>query len=197
MKHVARTPVPLDASQPRFASEAVELIGEMHSLSLAELGKALGCSGATLTGAMTMVHEFAADAASAHATPALYTYSGTAYRALDAASLTADDAAFACRHLRILSGLYGIVRPQDLLQPYRLDVGNKLRLADGTSLYAYWTPRVNRALLDEGDNELILNLASEEYFKLIDPALFPQGAVLTLSFKEYRGGVLKAVSPAV
>jgi cytoplasmic iron level regulating protein YaaA (DUF328/UPF0246 family) len=196
----AAAPVALTATRPRFEREAQELVGVMHDMELAELGKALGCSGATLAGAARMVREFTIvnDGSEAmKGSPALFTYSGTAYRALDALSLTDAEVAFACRHLRIFSGLYGIVRPQDLLQPYRLDVGNKLRLDDGSSLYDFWTPRVNQALLDEGENELIINLASEEYFKLITPDRFEAGAVLTCSFKEFRDGTLKAVSPAV
>ena len=194
MRTIAISPS-IDADWPLLQIDADKLVGEIRELSLDELAKVLGVSGTTLHQAVRMYHEFGVDQGAA--TPALFTYSGTAYAALDALTFDSADIDFVCRHLRIFSGLYGIVRPQDKLYPYRLDVANRLKLDDFRNLYNFWRPKVNGYLRQEGENELIYNLASEEYFKLIDTEYFPDNAILTLSFKEFKNGVLKSVSPAV
>lgn len=185
----------INTDSPALQDAADKLVAEIRELSIEELAKVLDASGTTLHQAAKMYHDFATDQEAA--TPAIFTYSGTAYAALDALTLNEADIEFACQHLRIFSGLYGIVRPQDKLYPYRLDVANKLKLDDFKNLYDFWRPKVNGCLQGEGENELIYNLASEEYFKVIDPSYFPENAILTLSFKEFKNGVLKSVSPAV
>lgn len=129
-----------------------------------------------------------------NATPAAFLFNGEAYRGLDARSLDAADLQFAQHHLRILSGLYGVLRPLDLIQPYRLEMGTSLPVARKKNLYAYWGDRISTALksdLDEGSN-VIVNLASTEYFKAVRPMVL--GArVVTPVFKDRSASGYKVV----
>jgi uncharacterized protein len=121
-----------------------------------------------------------------NAMPAAFTFNGEAYRGLDVRSLDADDLRFAQHHLRILSGLYGVLRPLDLMQPYRLEMGTKLGVGRAKDLYAYWGDRITEQLnadLDESGSEVVVNLASSEYFKAVKPALL-RANVVTPVFKD-------------
>jgi cytoplasmic iron level regulating protein YaaA (DUF328/UPF0246 family) len=125
-----------------------------------------------------------------NARPALLAYAGDTYAALEAATLDAGDLAFAQDHLRILSGLYGLLRPLDLIQPYRLEMGARLANPEGPDLYAFWraplTRAVARALAGAGGP--LVNLASGEYFSALDAGALP-GRVVTPVFEEpARGG---------
>ncbi|MEG1721742.1 MAG: YaaA family protein [Bacteroidales bacterium] len=183
------------ATQPALLTKTTQLAQLLKELSLTELGKILGASGTTLHQAFQMYQQFGTSFSAE--IPAIYAYVGTAYTALNALTLDDESLIFAQKHLRIFSGLYGILRAGDLIQPYRLDVGNRMKPEGYKNLYDYWQPAVNKFLADENENELIFNLASEEYFKLIDPTCFANCKILTLSFKEFRNGSLRSVSPAV
>lgn len=130
-----------------------------------------------------------------NARPALLTFQGDVYQGLDAGSLTQADLTYAQDHLRILSGLYGALRPLDLIQPYRLEMGTRVHNARGKDLYAFWGERIseslNRALEAQGDDRLI-NLASNEYFRAVRPASL-RGRVITPVFKEAKGGSYRVI----
>ena len=125
-----------------------------------------------------------------NAKQAILTMKGDVYTGLDADSFNARDFAFAQKHLRILSGLYGVLRPLDLMQPYRLEMGTRLVNEAGRDLYAFWgetiTEAMNKALQAQGD-DLLINLASNEYFKAIKPGLL-KGRIITPAFKEFKKG---------
>ncbi|MFM2485820.1 peroxide stress protein YaaA [Celerinatantimonas yamalensis] len=127
---------------------------------------------------------------------ALYAFTGDVYTGLDAVSLTDDNRHYASAHLRILSGLYGVIRPLDLIMPYRLEMGIKLDNPQGKDLYTFWgdliTQVLNQALADNGDRFLI-NLASNEYFKAVKPKQL-QGEIITPVFKDYKNGQYKIIS---
>lgn len=124
-----------------------------------------------------------------NARPCLFAFKGDVYTGLDAGSLDQEALAFAQSHLRILSGLYGLLRPLDLMLPYRLEMGTRLPNARGKNLYAFWgeiiTDAVNRQLEAQGD-DLLINLASNEYFKSIKPRQV-RGRIITPQFKERKG----------
>ena len=130
-----------------------------------------------------------------NASPALLTFQGDVYVELDAASLGAEDLAFAQQHLRILSGLYGVLRPLDLMQPYRLEMGTRLENERGRNLYEFWGDRItdllNQDLAAQGD-EVLINLASTEYFKSVRTRRF-NGRIITPTFKENRDGKWKII----
>ncbi len=120
---------------------------------------------------------------------------GDVYTGLDAESLSEADLAFAQQNLRILSGLYGVLRPLDLMQAYRLEMGTKLPNEQGKDLYAFWgdkiTQTLNKALAKQGDDVLI-NLASNEYFKAVRAKQL-KGRIITPQFKEYKNGAYMVI----
>jgi cytoplasmic iron level regulating protein YaaA (DUF328/UPF0246 family) len=131
-----------------------------------------------------------------NAKAALFTFNGDVYQGLDALSLSDDDIAFAQQHLRILSGLYGVLRPLDLMQPYRLEMGTKLANPQGKDLYAFWQDTITTLLnqqLSALNSELVVNLASQEYFKAVKPKLL-NGRVITPVFKDFKNGQYKIIS---
>jgi len=131
-----------------------------------------------------------------NAKAALFAFNGDVYQGLDAQSLTADDLAFAQQHLRILSGLYGVLRPLDLMQPYRLEMGTKLANPQGQDLYAFWQDTITTVLnqqLAALDSELVVNLASQEYFKAVNKKQL-NGRLLTPVFKDFKNGQYKIIS---
>jgi cytoplasmic iron level regulating protein YaaA (DUF328/UPF0246 family) len=122
--------------------------------------------------------------------PAALTFAGDVYRGLDAASLSADDLTFAQEHLRILSGLYGVLRPLDMIQPYRLEMGRKLHSSRGEDLYDFWGTRIAETIkadLVRSGSPVLLNLASNEYFKSVDKKAL-NATIISPVFKEIKEG---------
>jgi len=130
-----------------------------------------------------------------NARQALFAFKGDVYTGLDAYSLSEDNLAFAQDHLRILSGLYGVLRPLDLMQPYRLEMGTRLSTASGKNLYEFWdmgiTDTINTQMQAIGADTLV-NLASNEYFKSVKPRAI-KGRILTPAFKEYKNGEYRMI----
>jgi len=131
----------------------------------------------------------------ANARPSIFTFKGNVYDGLDSTSFTLDQLEKAQKHLRILSGLYGLLRPFDLMQPYRLEMGTKLENSRGKNLYEFWgdsiTERLNEELEKSG-TDTIINLASNEYFKAVNTKKL-NGQLVTPIFKERKGNQLKVV----
>ena len=124
---------------------------------------------------------------------AILAFTGDAYRGLDAKSFTKKDFDFAQENLRILSGLYGVLKPLDLIQPYRLEMGSKLKIsAKEKNLYSYWKDTSVKYLNKEMKGELLVNLASNEYFKSIDLKQL-NSDVLTIHFKDFKNGDYKTI----
>ncbi|MEH0673783.1 peroxide stress protein YaaA [Vibrio scophthalmi] len=131
-----------------------------------------------------------------NARQAILAFKGDVYTGLDAQTLTEADFEYAQRHLRMLSGLYGLLKPLDLMQPYRLEMGTKLANEKGTNLYQFWgnviTDKLNQAITEQGDNVLI-NLASNEYFKAVKQKNL-DAQVITPVFKDCKNGQYKVIS---
>jgi len=124
---------------------------------------------------------------------ALFAFNGDVFLGLRAGDWNKEAVRYAQDHLRILSGLYGVLRPLDLIQPYRLEMGTRLRTKKGDDLYEFWGDTITnqiRADLRQSGSDILLNLASEEYFKTIDRRKI-KGRVLTANFREYRDGKFK------
>jgi len=130
-----------------------------------------------------------------NAKQALWAFRGDVYQGMDADSFSHDDANFAQAHLRILSGLYGLLRPFDLMQAYRLEMGTKLTNIRGKDLYAFWgdiiTENINNAL-EEHEDSILINLASQEYFKSIRASKL-NAKIITPIFKEHKNGQYKVI----
>ena len=127
---------------------------------------------------------------------AVLAFNGDVYSGLDANSFSESDFDFAQQHFRILSGLYGLLKPLDLIQAYRLEMGTKLDNVRGANLYQFWgdiiTKELNQALADQGDDVLI-NLASTEYFKAVNKKSL-NGTIVTPQFKDWKNGQYKIIS---
>jgi len=180
---------------PRALADSTALNQRLRELSEADLQALMHISAklaSTNHQRFTNWHTpFTGDNASA----ALLTFHGDVYVEMGSDSFNDQDLAFAQRHLRILSGLYGVLRPLDLIQPYRLEMGTRLRTKRGSNLYDFWGDRITAQLNDDlaaqGDDVLI-NLASNEYFKSVRPKQF-HGRIITPIFKENRDGKWKVI----
>jgi cytoplasmic iron level regulating protein YaaA (DUF328/UPF0246 family) len=129
-----------------------------------------------------------------NARPALYAFNGDVYRGFDAYTLPKKTLGAAQNTVRILSGLYGVLKPFDLIQPYRLEMGIKFPVGKHKNLYAFWQKAITKSLNDElAKGELFLNLASNEYFKAIDAKAL-KVPVITAHFKEFKNGEYKMIS---
>ena len=184
------------ATQPAFQDDAVRLARTARNLTLADLQKLMHISPdlARLTRDRFRGFE---DTPEADATrPAALAFAGDTYLGLEASSLDPEELAWAQEHLRILSGLYGLLRPLDAIQPYRLEMGSRLKTRRGGSLYDFWRTQLSEALNDQAkqvDTQVLVNCASQEYFTAVVPkALKLQ--VITPVFMEDKGGAPKIVS---
>lgn len=175
------------------AGELVEIMRQKDSFEIADLMK-LSMKLADLN--MGRFQQWYTPFTPDNAKQAIFAFSGDVYQGLDASSLSSAAITFMQKHLRILSGLYGVLRPLDLMQPYRLEMGTKLATDHGRNLYDFWgdtiTNSVNHALAEQGDTVLI-NLASSEYFSAIKTDNI-KGRTVTPIFKELRRGTYRIVS---
>jgi cytoplasmic iron level regulating protein YaaA (DUF328/UPF0246 family) len=129
-----------------------------------------------------------------NAKQAVYAFKGDVYLGLDIETLPKEKLGQIQEKLRILSGLYGLLKPLDLMQPYRLEMGTKLKMKESENLYQYWGAKITEALTDElEEDEILVNLASNEYYKSIKPALI-ENTIVTPQFKDYKNGKLKIIS---
>ena len=129
-----------------------------------------------------------------NARPSIFTFNGDVYSGLDAFSLSMDQLNQAQKSLRILSGLYGLLKPLDLIQPYRLEMGTKLNVEGSLNLYGFWRNKITNKLNDElNKNEFFVNLASNEYSSAIDRKLL-KTSMISPSFKDMKNGKLKIIS---
>ncbi|MDC8832586.1 peroxide stress protein YaaA [Alteromonas gilva] len=185
-----------DYSQPRLIDEAAKLAGECKSLTPAQLGSLMKISDKLATLNAERFDAFSVPFTPDNARQALFAFNGDVYTGLDAHTLSEPDIHYAQQHLRILSGLYGVLRPLDLMQAYRLEMGTKLDNSRGKNLYEYWgdliTDTLNNALSEQGDNVLV-NLASNEYFKAVKKARL-NGMIVTPVFKDCKNGQYKIIS---
>ncbi|MFP4845384.1 peroxide stress protein YaaA [Winogradskyella sp. PE311] len=129
-----------------------------------------------------------------NARQAIYAFSGDVYRGLDAYKIDTEKLDKVESTVRIISGLYGLLKPLDLVQPYRLEMGTKMAVGKNKNLYEFWRKKVTQALNDElKDDELFLNLASNEYFKAIDTKTL-KVPVINVAFKEFKNGQYKIIA---
>ncbi|WP_050605155.1 peroxide stress protein YaaA [Ruegeria sp. 6PALISEP08] len=183
-------------TQPDFQDDAIRLSKTARNLTLGDLKKLMDLSDDLARLNRDRYRAFT-DAPEAEATrPAALAFAGDTYQGLEASSLDTDELAWAQDHLRILSGLYGVLRPLDAIQPYRLEMGSKLKTRRGKSLYEYWGNQLSKALNTQGseiDSDVLINCASQEYFGAVDPKALKL-RVVTPVFMEDKNGTPKIVS---
>lgn len=190
------TPCDKEASYPKFQKEALELIGVLKEKSPEEIQELMDLSENLAELNVDRYRNFAKSKNTKRAKQAVYAFQGDVYQGLEAEELSNEDILYAQDHLRILSGIYGLLRPLDLIQPYRLEMGTRLAFDDHKTLYNYWADKivsqVNRDLKKQGD-QVLINLASQEYFKAIDrPAL--KAKVVDVDFLDFKNGKYKVIS---
>jgi len=194
------TPVPAAiaklATQPQFVPEAQALIDLLRPKSAAEVGELMELSQALAELNVARYAAWTPAFTPANSKPCVLAFNGDVYDGLQARSLSAADLRWAQQHLAILSGLYGVLRPLDLMQPYRLEMGTGLANPRGRNLYAYWGERLAEHLNQRAAAEkvpVIVNLASQEYFKAADrPSLKPR--VIDCQFEDWKNGKYKVIS---
>ena len=187
-------------TEPDYLNDAAELIAGLRELSHAEVAKLMDLSDQLAALNVARYADWSQPFTPANAKPAVLAFNGDVYDGLDARSLDEADLDYAQAHLRILSGLYGLLKPLDLMQPYRLEMGTRFKNGRGKDLYAFWgmtqTEALNRLLArDEaaGHEPVLVNLASEEYFKSVKPAQL-KGRLLNIGFEDWKGGRYKIIS---
>lgn len=189
-------PAGLAPTEPDFAADAAKLARIAQGLSVADLRALMEISEPLARLNRDRFKAFKAKPAPDAVKPAAFCFDGDTYAGLEAKTLDADALRWAQGHLRILSGLYGLLRPLDLIQPYRLEMGSKLANPKGADLYAFWGARIARALNAAGaeaGTDTLVNCASNEYFHAVDRKALKL-RVITPAFYEVKAGEPKIVS---
>jgi cytoplasmic iron level regulating protein YaaA (DUF328/UPF0246 family) len=183
-------------TEPDFIARSAELISTLRTMPPAQIGSLMSISDSLAQLNVARYASWSKKFTPDNSRPAMLAFDGDVYEGLDARSLSARQLDWAQKHLRILSGLYGLLRPLDLMQPYRLEMGTRLATKRGKDLYAFWGDQITEALNDSltvAKAEALVNLASEEYFKSVKPAKLDR-PVITPVFEEWKGGGYKIVS---
>ncbi|WP_085314616.1 peroxide stress protein YaaA [Derxia lacustris] len=194
---------PRPATLPDFIPESATLAQHMRRLGPQDLAQIMGISDELAVLNVTRFQSWSPEFTDTNSKQAVLAFNGDVYEGLNAATLDAAGLAWAQDHLRILSGLYGVLRPLDRMQPYRLEMGTRLKgtkvEADiGTNLYGYWgdkvTLKLNEALAaQKAAQPVVVNCASEEYFKVVKPKLLA-ARLVTPVFEDWKGGKFKIIS---
>lgn len=181
------------ATQPIFLSQSERLNKVLKKQSVKALSELMSISKNLSQLNYERNQEWEVPFTKTNARPAIYAFNGDVYRSLDAYTIPTDKIEKVQDTVRILSGLYGVLKPLDLIQPYRLEMGTKLKVGSSKNLYEFWKKDIAKALNDELENdELLLNLASNEYFKAIDTKAL-KVPVVNVDFKELKDGAYKTI----
>lgn len=191
------SPLPTDEyTQPRLLERAQELVDRCQALSPMQLSELMKISDKLAGLNAARFAEWHTPFTPNNARPAIYAFDGDVYSGLAAEKLSTESIAYAQEHLRILSGLYGVLRPLDLMQPYRLEMGTKLDTSRGRNLYEFWGDEITDMLnedLESIESELVVNLASQEYFSSVQPKRL-KAQIVTPVFKDEKNGEYKVIS---
>ncbi|MFK5892702.1 MAG: peroxide stress protein YaaA [Pseudomonadota bacterium] len=188
-------------TMPDFLEQSQELINTLLPYSAEQLGKLMSISVNLSELNQQRYKDWHIPFTKQNAKQAISTFKGDVYTGMNIESFNDDQLDFAQHHLRILSGLYGLLRPLDLMQPYRLEMGSRLKNARGKNLYEFWGETITQAInkqLKENQSQYLINLASNEYYKSVKPKLIDV-PIITPIFKELRhdkvkGDIYKIIS---
>jgi len=189
-------PITRRATQPRFLQRAATLVEDARELSPADLRELMGVSQTIAELNHRRFMNWSQPFTTGNARQAILAFRGDVYTGLDADSLSPEDLDYAQGHLRILSGLYGLLRPLDLMQAYRLEMGLKFANRGGRNLYEFWGDSITEQLrldMKKSGSPILVNLASSEYFRAIRPGAL-DADVITPVFKDLRGGKYRVIS---
>lgn len=178
-----------DFTLPVFLRDAEKLVQELKSYTIKEIAVLMHVNVKIAEQNADRFFNWRTPFSPSNAKQALWVYNGEVFHGLDAGSMNEREIAFAQQHLRMLSGLYGVLRPLDLIQAYRLDVSHRLSIAEGADLYDFWREKISKevkkALKQSGKPGVVLNLMSNEYFKAIDPSLL-KTRIIDFEFLQYQ-----------
>lgn len=184
-------------TKPHLLNESQVLIDKLRKMTKPRLSSLMGISAKLADENHRRFQEWHLPFTAKNAKPAVYAFRGDVYEGLNADQFTSPDLKFAQKHLRVLSGLYGLLRPLDLIQPYRLEMGTRLANSRGKDLYAFWGTRITEliedALAAQKGEKVLVHLASNEYFKSVKTKSLPV-RVVTPAFKEDRSGKLQMIT---
>lgn len=183
-------------TSPRFPKETLRLARTLKKKKEKDLKSLMNISDALAELNVDRFRNFSGNENGNITRPALHAFKGDVYQGLDSASMGEKEIDFAQNHLRILSGLYGILRPMDLIEPYRLEMGTKLKIGKYENLYQFWGEKITKEIsgdLAESGTDVLLNLASKEYFKSVKRKKL-KGRIIDVEFKDYSNGKYKIIS---
>ena len=189
-------PATIKSSVPDFIAHSAQLIEVLKAYSPTQIASLMGISDPLAALNVARYASWSREFSPQNAKQAVLAFNGDVYVGLEAAKFDPAQLDYAQSHVRILSGLYGMLRPLDLMQPYRLEMGTRLATARGKNLYAFWGDIVTAALDDllrARKSSALINLASEEYFKVIKPGLLSV-PVITPVFEDWKNGKYKIIS---
>jgi len=187
---------PVKASEPQFVLQSTELISTLKKKTPKQIAELMDLSDALAQLNVDRYKAWSPKFTEANARPAVLAFNGDVYEGLDAKSLKPKDLQWAQDHVAILSGLYGVLRPLDWMQPYRLEMGTALTNPRGKNLYQFWGASIAKHLnaqLAKDKTPVVVNLASQEYFKAVDQKVL-KARVIECVFEEYKGGKYKVIS---
>ncbi|MEM6706642.1 MAG: peroxide stress protein YaaA [Acidobacteriota bacterium] len=191
-----QAPPTAEFSQPDFLDESSKLVRRMRKMDAGDLSDLMGIKEKLATLNVERFRDWRRPFTPKNAKPALFAFQGDVYKGLEAEGLTSTQLEWTQQHLRILSGLYGALRPLDLIQPYRLEMGLPVDIGKDPNLYSFWgtkiTESLNAVLAEEGSKTLV-NLASNEYFKSVRPERL-EARVVTPVFKDDKNGKQRVIS---
>ncbi len=186
----------LDGSTPRLLERSERIMKTLKTKSSRSLQKLMGISKDLGDLNFERNQKWLAEVDQMLDRPAVRMFNGDVYQGMKPWEWAKEDYSFAQKHLLILSGLYGVLKPKDLIKPYRLEMGTQLKIATRKNLYEFWgekiTQKINESLSDSGSDKLI-NLASKEYYQSVKPQKI-KGDIIEISFHEYRNGKYKFIS---
>ena len=183
-------------SKPADLKDSELLIKELRKIKSKKLQEMMAVSENIATLNVDRYKTFTTPFTKKNAKQAIFAFKGDVYSGLDLESFNEEDYSYAQDHLRILSGLYGCLRPMDLIQPYRLEMKTKLKNERGENLYQFWDDRITKSInkeLKKQEEAVLVNLASNEYFKSVKPKLL-EGRLLNINFKETKEGKTRVVA---
>lgn len=182
----------LATSQPTFLKDSQELVKELVKLKATDIQSLMKVSAKIATLNAERFADWKMPFTDENAKAAIFSFRGDVYTGLDADTLNTEELGIAQERLSILSGLYGLLKPLDLIQAYRLEMGTKFQNKKGKNLYEFWGNKIAKEI-NARESEYIINLASNEYFKAVDKKVL-EAEIITPVFKDEKNGVFKVIS---
>lgn len=185
------SPIDGEFSTPQMLDDTFKLVENLKQKSVGEIQKLMKLSDKLAQLNYQRYQDFSKDFTTQNSKAAIFAFRGDVYTGLDADNLSSDDIDFATNHMRMLSGLYGLLKPLDLIQPYRLEMGTKLQVNEFKNLYQFWGSKISEEI-NKIERDFVINLASNEYFKAVDKKAL-KSQIINIDFKENKNGEYKII----